>query len=617
MNNVNSHDVEVQSTIAKRFIIYVVVFSSVITLVITAIQLYLDYSRDLKGIHDRLDQVKHVHVDALTNSLWAVDTETLRIQLEGILRMPDMEFLEVREGERIWGTVGSLVSTNIISQQYPLLYASKGKLRTLGELQVVATLDGVYERLFSKAVSILISNTIKTSLVAGFIIFIFYQLLTRHLTKIALYAQAHKVENTTIDALQLDRDPRAAYKRDELDILVDSFNKMRKNIARSYQEIKENERKYRQLVEMIQEGVWQIDQDGLTTYVNPSMAKMLGYRVDEMIGQPFFQYMDKRTRLLVEKKLKLQGKRVNSQHDVKFLRKDGIPIFTTLSTTPVTNSDGDCLGVIAGVMDITERKQAEDALYNHRMKLEELVENRTKALEASNRELESFSYSVAHDLRTPLRSIVSFSQILEEDVFHKLNSEEQDAFKRIIRAGKNMSGLIDDILELSRISRTTMECKRVDISEMAREIAEDVGRHYADRKMEIKVAAGLVAEADPVLLRVLLQNLIENACKFSSNNTNASVEVDEKTVEGKRWFYVHDNGVGFNNGYAHKLFYAFQRLHGHDEFLGSGIGLATVKRIVERHGGEVWAESVEGQSATFYFSLDPIKDSGEAGLSQV
>jgi len=610
MNRVNPDKAEMQSSIAKRFIVYVVVFSSIITLVITAIQLYLDYARDLKGINNRLDQVRRVHVDALTNSLWAADTETLRIQLEGILRMPDMEFLEVSEGEHIWGSAGQQVSTNIIAQQYPLLYESRGTLRTLGELQVVATLDGVYDRLFSKTVAILISNAIKTSLVAGFIIVMFYRFFTRHLKKIAEYVKAHKVDDAMADLLVLDRRENLRYQRDELDVLVDSFNQMRDNIEHSYQSIKEKERKYRQLVELVQEGIWQIDKLGITTYVNPSMANMLGYTVEDMVGASLFKFMDEQGGRLAAKYLQLRDGSFNRQHDFKFIRKDGEPIFTTLSTTPVTTADGDYLGEIAGVVDITQSKLAEDALHYHRMKLEELVTNRTKALELSNRELESFSYSVAHDLRTPLRSIVSFSQILEADVFHKLNSEEQDAFKRIIRAGKNMSGLIDDILELSRISRTAMGSKLVDVSEMAREVAEEVKNQYTGREMNINVAAGLVVEADPVLLRVLLQNLVENACKFSSNNDRATIEVGQKIVTGRHWFYVNDNGVGFNSKYAHKLFYAFQRLHGNDEFLGTGIGLATVQRIVERHGGEVWAESVEGQGATFYFSLEPSSAGG-------
>jgi len=230
-------------------------------------------------------------------------------------------------------------------------------------------------------------------------------------------------------------------------------------------------------------------------------------------------------------------------------------------------------------------------------------------LEAANRELEAFSYSVSHDLRAPLRSIDGFSQILLEDHADELDEEGKDYLGRVRAASQRMGNLIDDLLGLSQVTRSALRREDVDLSQMAREVAAELRRREPGRRAEVEVEEGLVANGDPRLLRVALENLIGNAWKFTGKEEEARIRFGlDKRLSGESGvtvFRVSDNGAGFEMAYAGKLFGAFQRLHGAEEFEGTGIGLATVQRVVRRHGGRVWAEGEVGEGASFFFTLSP------------
>jgi signal transduction histidine kinase len=233
-----------------------------------------------------------------------------------------------------------------------------------------------------------------------------------------------------------------------------------------------------------------------------------------------------------------------------------------------------------------------------------LAERASRDLEDANRELEAFSYSVSHDLRAPLRSIEGFSQILLEDYADKLDEEGEDYLGRIRAASRRMALLIDDLLDLSRVSRRPLRRGLVDLSAQTREIAAELGASQPEREVEFVIADGLTANGDARLLRLALENLLGNAWKFTSKEGRARIEFGSTTLEGgERVYFVRDNGVGFDEAYAGKLFGAFQRLHGAEEFEGTGIGLVTVQRIVRRHGGRVWAKGKVGEGATFFFTL--------------
>jgi signal transduction histidine kinase len=235
------------------------------------------------------------------------------------------------------------------------------------------------------------------------------------------------------------------------------------------------------------------------------------------------------------------------------------------------------------------------------------LEDANRELEGANKELEAFSYSVSHDLRAPLRTIDGFSQILIEDYADKLDQEGKDYLGRVRVASQHMGSLIDDLLDLSRVSRGPLRRETVDLSAVATGIIDELGRSQPEREVKFVTEEGLTAFADANLLTVALENLLGNAWKFTSKQPHAMIEFGSTACEGieeHTSFFVRDNGVGFEMAYSDKLFGAFQRLHGSEEFEGTGIGLATVQRIVRRHGGRVWAEGEVGQGATFFFTLD-------------
>jgi len=270
-----------------------------------------------------------------------------------------------------------------------------------------------------------------------------------------------------------------------------------------------------------------------------------------------------------------------------------------VTTTPLFDDEGNILGTVHVARDITERKQAEEEV----KKLNKDLNNSVIQLEAANRELEAFSSSVSHDLRAPLRTISGFSQALLEDYADKLDAEGRDSLKRIVAGTHRMGQLIDDLLNLSRITRTEMKRKRMNLSEMTANIAATLKKNEPDRRVDLIVAADVFAEGDGQLLLLVLDNLLRNAFKFTAKKQEVRIEFGVTEQDGERIYFVKDNGAGFDMSYGGKLFQPFQRLHTIRDFPGTGIGLATVKRIINRHGGRTWIEGEPEKGAVVYFTL--------------
>ncbi|HFE32749.1 MAG TPA: PAS domain-containing sensor histidine kinase, partial [Gammaproteobacteria bacterium] len=269
------------------------------------------------------------------------------------------------------------------------------------------------------------------------------------------------------------------------------------------------------------------------------------------------------------------------------------------------DSDGTPLRSIGTVQDVTERTLVEQELAAYRNTLEAQVAARTAELLNANEELEAFAYSVSHDLRAPLRAIHGFSQILQEDYGQLLGNEGRDYLQRVRANAKRMGELIDDLLGLSRISRHQLDIGTVSLTDLAQEISENLQRQNPEREARFEIQAGVSARGDISLLRIMLVNLLGNAWKYTSKSDDVQIHFGRCRQDGVQAFFVRDNGAGFDSQYASQLFMPFQRLHTENEFEGTGIGLATVQRIIQRHGGRIWAESLPGKGATFYFTLDP------------
>ncbi len=274
------------------------------------------------------------------------------------------------------------------------------------------------------------------------------------------------------------------------------------------------------------------------------------------------------------------------------------------------DDQGKPLKSIGTVQDITEHHQAREALSTLNLELEDRVRERTSELQVVNKELESFAYSVSHDLRTPLRAIDGFSLALAEDYAEQLDETALDYLQRVRNGAQRMGMLIDDLLQLSRVNRSELTLQEVDLGEIAEAVIEELRAGEPGRQVELQLGSDMHVHGDHRLLRVMLDNLLGNAWKFTAREAVACITLEHKTGH-PGVFFISDNGVGFDMRHAAKLFGAFQRLHRVTDFSGTGVGLATVQRIVHRHGGRIWAEAREGEGATFYFSLGPTKGARE------
>ena len=279
----------------------------------------------------------------------------------------------------------------------------------------------------------------------------------------------------------------------------------------------------------------------------------------------------------------------------------GEPLHVVLSSTIVT--EGGQRLAINQLVDISGELQARTALAAANAGLEARVRERTAQLEVSNRELEAFSYSVSHDLRSPLRAIDGFLGMLEENLRERMDDDDRELMRRVTAGCSRMDALIADLLDLSRIGRMEVRRQSVDLSGIADSVCALLAQQQPERQVRVDIEPGLNAECDPALARILLDNLLGNAWKFTGRKEGAVIEFGAQQIDGEQVFFVRDNGAGFDMKYAQKLFSAFQRMHRQDEYPGSGIGLVTVQRIVSRHGGRVWAEAESGRGATFRFTL--------------
>ena len=338
--------------------------------------------------------------------------------------------------------------------------------------------------------------------------------------------------------------------------------------------------------------------DGIITSWNGGAARLFGYTAEEAVGQPVTLLLPagrQGEEPAIVERLR-HGERVDSFETVR-RRKNGQEIHVSVTISPIHDARGTIVGASKVARDITERKRAEEALARAK-----------DAAETASKELEAFSYSVAHDLRAPLRGIDGFSQVLLEDYADKLDQAGRRALDRVRESAQHMAQLIESLLALARVTQTNIRREPVDLSELARGVTERLRRGEPERVVDITVAERLTDTGDGRLLTVALENLLSNAWKFTRKQERGRIEVGRRRDNGTTVYFVSDNGAGFDMAYAAKLFGVFQRLHTANEFEGTGIGLATVQRIIRRHGGRVWAEGKVAAGATFYFTLNDARD---------
>jgi len=399
-------------------------------------------------------------------------------------------------------------------------------------------------------------------------------------------------------------------------VLKDRLNRLVPAIRRALEEaadrrrrreaeraLHESEAKFRDFFNFLPLPLFEVDTTGTYTVVNRAFSDAVGLEPGEGPGMSAFEILppEEIERARAHFGMRLAGAAESSQEFLVKTRAGALRTFI-ISTSAIVH-EGRPTGLRGVAVDITDRKRAEEEVIRLNLGLEQRVAERTLALEDANRELESFSYSVSHDLRAPLRTIDGFVGLILDECA-PLDGVASDCLHQIRDASRHMATLIDDLLQLSRNARQLMRLESVDLSALARQVFEELRRSCPERRCEIVVRDGVVADADPHLIAVVLRNLLGNAWKFTGRTAGARVEFGAGETAAGWEYFVRDNGAGFDMACAAKLFTPFHRLHSADEFPGTGIGLATVQRIVRRHGGAIRAAARPGEGAVFTFTLN-------------
>lgn len=369
--------------------------------------------------------------------------------------------------------------------------------------------------------------------------------------------------------------------------------------------LRESQAMYRDVVESVKEILFQTDAEGRITFLNRAWHQTTGFDSRLSTGQSLLDFIeeDDRGRVAPHLRAVREGYEEIAEIEFRLRTRTGGPRWAEATLRPLRDTHDRTIGCSGTLTDITARKEAEQTQRDLNKELEARVRVRTAELEASNRELEAFSYSVSHDLRAPLRAIDGFAQIVAEDYAPRLDEIGREYLQRIRVATQRMARLIDDLIDLARLTRQTMKREQVNLSLLVEQILGELRLENPERQVDIHIEPNLIAAADRALMRVALDNLLRNAWKFTSRREMASIRFHAELRDRQVVYCVSDNGAGFDMNFATKLFLPFHRLHGISEFAGTGIGLATVQRVIQRHEGRVWAESTPDEGARFYFTL--------------
>jgi len=582
------HSVKHQK-ISKKLILYIILFSSMITAIVTLIQLYYQYREDKLILDKNIENVDTGYREGITNAVWLDDKVQLNSILDGVVALPDIEYIEVRVKNDVYSSRGNSVKSNVVSSSFPLHYWHDNRLLTIGETYVEADLSSIYQRLLNRAWTILGLNAIKTFIVAIFMYFIFDRLVVSRLDELSRFVRDYDIEDVN-KKLEIESPGNRKYS-DEIAEIATSLETMHRHLANSVKELLG----LKKTLDLSLDSVFMFHAESYKIfYANAGATALLGYTTKELMGMTPMEICSELKESLF---LELAASDFGPDEpvmdiDTYFLSKQGrtIPVRILLQYLHPTN---EAPRYVFMARDVSER-----------LKAQRKIQASLEQAKIANAELESFSYSISHDLRAPLRSIDGFSLLLLQDYGDKLNTEGKHYIHRVRENAQRMGLLIDDMLSLSQVTRGEFNRKPCDISAMATASIKKLQDYEPDRQVTVDIAPGIIGRVDKSLFENLLDNLLGNAWKYTSKTENPHIEIGT-TIQGKETIYfVRDNGAGFDMQYAGKLFDAFQRLHEDEEFKGTGVGLATVSRILKRHGGRIWAEAEIGKGATFYFTLE-------------
>ncbi len=368
------------------------------------------------------------------------------------------------------------------------------------------------------------------------------------------------------------------------------------------------EEPYRLLAERMNEGAATLNGDGTILFCNRRLAEMVGLPAEQLVGSLFLSLLPEPEQSAFSKLMEQ-----TFQHDVRtegrLLRHDRIVIPVQLSFSAIPLEEP-TRGICLVATDLTAQKLVEDQVRRLNSELEERVDRRTAELQAANCDLEAFSYAVAHDLRAPLRHIRGFSKILQDDAASTLSPEGRRCLQNVLDGSSRMEGMLEALLNFSRLGRQPVCRETISLNKIIAAIVDDLAPETVTRVIRWKVGELPQVHGDPALIKIVMVNLLSNALKYTRRRDKPCIEVGHQIIDGESVIFVRDNGVGFNMNYAGKLFGVFQRLHRQEDFEGTGVGLATAQRIIQKHGGRIWAEAAIDKGATFFFTLGKSQVNG-------
>jgi len=357
-------------------------------------------------------------------------------------------------------------------------------------------------------------------------------------------------------------------------------------------------------LESLPAATWVVDRDGRYRYVSQAYAQLMGMSAADCLGRTMDEVMPATlARIYTLRHRQLLESRARKRFE-QIWTVDGEPRWFEVHMSCLCNDEGEAVAVSGYAQDVTQHMEQQEAARRIQNELEKRVAQRTHQLSVINEELETFSYSVSHDLRAPLRQIAGFAELLESRLAGQLDDANAKHLQHILDNAHRMDGLIADLLQLARINQSGLLKTQVDLTALARDTVSNLRSAHPGRSVEVELPAPTYAECDAGLMRIALDNLLGNAWKFTGRQAEARIQFGCFSRGACTIYFVRDNGAGFDMQNAERMFGAFQRFHRASDFPGTGIGLATVRRIVSRHGGQIWAESAPGQGATFYFTLE-------------
>ncbi|MBA3012615.1 MAG: response regulator [Desulfobacula sp.] len=590
-------------------VIAMVLFSSLITLVTTALQLYVDYRVDIKRVNNHQALIRESYLKSITASAWLYDEQQIKTQLDGIANLPDMEHVSIHLDEGADWSVGSVASKRNQTQTFPLIYTHKGEDITIGKLAVVFSLDTIYTRLLRKAVTILAGNAVKIFFVSGFTLLIFQYLLTRHLYSLSNWLRSLDL-GRSFEKFHLDRRPGKSKKTDELDEVVAAINDMQDKLKNNLSALIESEKKYRGIFENAVEGFFQSTPQGRFISVNPAFAKMLGYDSPQEVVDKIFDiasqyYADPKDRELYRQLLQTSGKVENFEFRAR--RKDGSEIWVSNSTRAHFDLEGKILRYEGFVQDISGRKQAAA----EKEKLEAQLRQAQKM-----ESLGTLAGGIAHDFNNILYPLIGFAEMLQEDL--PQDSPEQSSITEVLSAAFRAKELVKQILAFSRKGDLVLQPVRLQsILEEALKLLTSSLPKTIDIQTQINADCGMVV-ADATQIHQVIMNLVTNAYHaMQTSGGTLTVVLEQTTVDAApsgtvdvlpvpyAFLKIMDTGTGIPKEEMDKIFDPYFTTK--ETGKGTGLGLSVVQGIIKSCKGEIRIYSEAGKGTQVHVYL-PIQE---------